>query len=325
MAHLSLPNSELHLGVDFSGNARVRALLAEPGTMLLFPGEGAAEPSPASAPRTLVILDGTWSQARNLLRQNPLLRALPRLGLQPAQPSNYRIRREPAAHLLSTIEATAQVLGALEGEPDRFLGMLRGFEWMIDHQLESQATHKGPPRVLRRKENPRVRVDGKLAELRARPQDVVAVCAEGNGAEPPELLQLVAVRTQGGERFEAVVLPRGALHADAEGFLELPPGRLARGESVASALARFAAFLRPGDLFCGFGPYAAHLLRREGAAERPFSDLRLAAARHLGRRAGGVEQALRMLGQPDLPAPLGEGRAGRRLASLLALLELLPR
>ena len=64
-------------------------------------------------------------------------------------------------------------------------------------------------------------------------------------------------------------------------------------------------------------------LRAESAPERPFTDLRLLAARRLKRRPGGVEQAVRLLGRAQLPEPLAEGRAGRRLASLAALLELL--
>src|SRR4051812_30398279 len=44
MAHLALPGSELHRGVYFHDNARVRALMEEPGTALLFPGEGAINP-----------------------------------------------------------------------------------------------------------------------------------------------------------------------------------------------------------------------------------------------------------------------------------------
>jgi hypothetical protein len=58
---------------------------------------------------------------------------------------------------------------------------------------------------------------------------------------------------------------------------------------------------------------------------RPFADVRLALARRLRRRPGGVEQAVRILGSEALPAPLGPGRAGRRLASLVDVLRLLPR
>ena len=65
MAHLSLPNSELHQGVEFTSHARVRELAAANGTALLFPGDGAVDPSElAEPPRTLIVVDGTWAQAR---------------------------------------------------------------------------------------------------------------------------------------------------------------------------------------------------------------------------------------------------------------------
>jgi len=162
-----------------------------------------------------------------------------------------------------------------------------------------------------------------VAALRARPQDVVAVYAEANGwpaGEGPggddELVQLVARRLSTGERFEALVAPRRPLGPSVALHLELQEARLLAGEPVAAALRRFAAFLRPDDLLCGWGPYAPGLLRAEGAPRRDFADLRLACARVLGRRPGGVEQAVRLLGADGLPAPDGEGRAGRRLACL---------
>jgi DTW domain-containing protein len=330
MAHLSLPNSELHQGITFGDHPRVRALAAEEGTALLFPGEGAQDPAALQGrpPRAVIVVDGTWSQARKVLRLNPFLEALPRLAFTPERPSNYRIRAEPSAECVSTIEAVVHLLGALEGAPGRFRPILDAFDRMVDLQLDEQARRSGPPRRLERKPNRRPRVDLTVAALRARPDDLVALYAEANawatGSEvegEAELLQLCAVRPATGERFEAVVAPRRPLGPSVPLHLELPEARLRAGEPVAEALARFAAFLRPGDLYCGWGPYAVGLLRAEGAPEREFCDLRLACARVLRRRPGGVEQAVRLLGRPDLPPPTGPGRAGRRLASLLGVLE----
>jgi hypothetical protein len=328
MAHLSLPNSELHQGVEFTSHARVRELAAANGTALLFPGDGAVDPSElAEPPRTLIVVDGTWAQARKVISKNPFLHALPRIGLKPAQPSNYRIRKEPTEDCVSTIEAVVHVLGALEGDPERFKPLLSAFDRMVDLQLDYAGRRAGPPRV-RYKKPLRLRVDPTLEELRSRPDDVVALYAEAN-AYPvdsriegeAEVIQLVAMRR--GARFEALIAPRRPLAPSAPVHLELPAERILAGEPVAQALLRFRGFVREGDLFCGWGRYALDLLRAEAAPERPFTDLRLLAARRLKRRPGGVEQAVRLLGRAELPEPLGEGRAGRRLASLAALLELL--
>ncbi len=324
MAHLSLPNSELHLGVDFEDHPRVRQLAAAPGTALLFPGEGALDPAALQGrpPTTVIVVDGTWSQARKVIKRNPFLQALPRLAFTPDRPSNYRIRAEPSAECVSTIEALVHLLGALEGAPDRFRPILEAFDRMVDLQIEEQQRRSGPPR-RREPRARRPRVDVTVAALRSRPDDVLAIYAEANAwalgsavEGEAELIQLVAARP-GGEWFEALLAPRRPLGPGVATHLELPAERLLDGEPAAEALARFAAFVRPGDLYCGWGPYALGLLKAEEAPEREFADLRLACARRLARRPGGVEQAVRLLGRAELPPPVGSGRAGRRLASLL--------
>ncbi len=332
MAHLSLPNSELHLGVCFEEHQRVRELAAEPGTALLFPGEGALDPAALRGrpPTTVIVVDGTWSQARKVIKKNPFLQALPRLAFRPDRPSNYRIRAEPSAECVSTIEALVHLLGALEGAPERYRPILEAFDRMIDLQISEQQGRAGPPRRLSRPRGRRPRVDVTLETLRSRPDDVVALYAEANawatGSEfdgEAELVQLVAARPLGGDRFEAVLAPRRPLGPGVATHLELDAELLLAGEPGEEALARFEAFLRPGDLFCGWGPYALGLLQAEGVAMREFADLRLACARTLKRRPGGVEQAVRLLGGAELPPSLGLGRAGRRLASLVGVHRLL--
>ena len=66
------------------------------------------------------MVDGTWWQTKKVVRENPVLAALPRYAFTPRAPSEYRIRKEPQDDYVSTIEALALVLGALEGDPSRF-------------------------------------------------------------------------------------------------------------------------------------------------------------------------------------------------------------
>jgi DTW domain-containing protein len=329
MAHLSLPNSELHQGVCFEDHPRVRELASRPGTALLFPGEGAIDAATLRErpPEAVIVIDGTWSQAGKVVKANPFLQALPRLSFTPARPSNYRIRREPQDHFVSTIEAVVYLLSALEGDGARYQPILRAFDEMVDLQIAEREKRTGPPR-RREKKSARPRVDLTVEALRARPREVVALYAEANGwaiGSPEvegdsELVQLVAQRPATGELFEALIRPRRKLGPSVSQHLELPAQLLLEGEEVGAALARFERFVRPGDLFCGWGPYAVDLLRAEGAPEREFADLRLSCARRLRRRPGGAEQAVRLLGGASLPASVGRGRAGRRLACLVTLL-----
>lgn len=140
MTHLALPNSELHEGIVFEEHARVRAMAAQGA--LLFPGSAARAPREfrAAPPPVLVVLDGTWSQARSLYRLNPFLHGLPRIAFRPETPSGYRIRREPAPECWSTIEAVAHVLGEFEADTSRFAQLLDPFHDLVAMQIAHGAT-----------------------------------------------------------------------------------------------------------------------------------------------------------------------------------------
>jgi DTW domain-containing protein len=135
MVRLALSNAELHRGLRFDGDPRLAAALVN--AALLYPGVDAGPPAAFidAPPRSLVVLDGTWVEARKLLRYNPGLQALPRIGFVPANPSAYQIRRAPAPHCWSTIEAVAYVLGVLEGDADRFAPLLVPFHRLVAQQL----------------------------------------------------------------------------------------------------------------------------------------------------------------------------------------------
>ncbi len=321
MAHLALANSELLEGVDFSGHARLEALAAEPGTMVLYPGEGAQDIAAMKAhpPRTVIVVDGTWPQARKIIRTNPLLERLPRLAFTPQQPSNYRIRREPALHCVSTVEAVVELLGQLEGQRERLQPMLTAFSRMVDTQLQAERERTAPPR--RRLKRPAVRPPPLPAALARLPDSLVCFYAEANAHQngvglPPELVHLVALRPFSGERLELVLRPRKPLWESTPFHIEVPREALEAGLEVADGLSRWRAFLRPGDVLCTWGVFPQQLLEAEGEALEGVLDVRLAAAQWLKRRPGAVETAAELLGCPGGHAPIGQGRAGRRLAAL---------
>jgi DTW domain-containing protein YfiP len=147
MVRLALSNSELHRGLRFDGPRLAGALV---NAALLYPGAGARPPTAFSdvPPRRLVVLDGTWIEARKLLRHNPALQALPRIGFIPSVASGYRIRRSPAPHCWSTVEAVAYVLGVLERDPERFAPLLIPFQRLVARQL-AYGTAGSAPRARR--------------------------------------------------------------------------------------------------------------------------------------------------------------------------------
>ncbi|MCC6077125.1 tRNA-uridine aminocarboxypropyltransferase [Pseudomonas sp. GCM10022188] len=138
LAALGLANAELRVGETF---AELPAELAGVEAWLLFPGETAlgverlaATDAGVPVERWLIVPDGTWRKARRLLHCNPWLAQLPRLTLEEARPSRYRLRKAPGPGALSTLEAIVDCLNALEGE-GRFDALLRPFEALIDGQI----------------------------------------------------------------------------------------------------------------------------------------------------------------------------------------------
>jgi DTW domain-containing protein YfiP len=110
LAHLALVNSEL---VDYGDG--VVPTLPRDDAWLLFP-EGSTAPA-APPPGSLIVLDATWSQARRMYRKLDALRGLPTLRLAALDIAPARLRESPGAGRVSTIEAIAQALRVLDGEP----------------------------------------------------------------------------------------------------------------------------------------------------------------------------------------------------------------
>jgi DTW domain-containing protein len=87
----------------------------------------------------VVVLDGTWSQAKALWWRNAWMLKCQRVILGPARPSRYgRLRREPRRDGLSTIEAAAMVLAGLEGRPDIAETLHASFERMLARYREAE-------------------------------------------------------------------------------------------------------------------------------------------------------------------------------------------
>jgi DTW domain-containing protein YfiP len=87
----------------------------------------------------IVLLDGTWSQAKALWWRNAWMLKCQRVILGPKQASRYgHLRKEPRQDGLSTIEAAGLVLGALEKRPDITATLNASFERMLARYREVQ-------------------------------------------------------------------------------------------------------------------------------------------------------------------------------------------
>jgi len=293
---MALPDSEVLAGVRLDREPRLRELLALPGAALLFPGEGAL---PASRfrddpPRLLLVPDGTWHQAERMVAGSPALASLPRLRVDPARPSGYgRLRREPAAHCLSTVEAVAEALGGLEGDPARFEPMRLAFRRLVEAQLGRALAAGNRPR-----HRPPRAPSGRAPALS--PGNVVVAHLEGDPSGSGAL-RLAALRPRTGERLE---------------------GRLPAGRPDDELRGRWRAFLKPGETVVAWGSLSCRRLALLGT---PPLDLRAVAASWLRRRPGHPAEAARALGgaAEAAAAAAAEPRPFRHAAFLALVAEAL--
>ena len=87
----------------------------------------------------IVLLDGTWSQAKALWWRNPWMLKCQRVILGPSRASAYgQLRREPRRDGLSTIEAAAMLLAGLEKRPEIAAALNRSFERMLARYRDVQ-------------------------------------------------------------------------------------------------------------------------------------------------------------------------------------------
>src|SRR5450432_4247224 len=88
----------------------------------------------------IVLLDGTWSQAKALWWRNAWMLKCQRVILGPGDPSRYgKLRREPRRDGLSTVEAAAMLLASLEKRPDIAATLHDSFERMLAKYREAQS------------------------------------------------------------------------------------------------------------------------------------------------------------------------------------------
>ena len=155
LAHLCLPNSTLKIGLSWPNLKAALGREAQPSRWaVLYLGSGLKDPKVSAkalnlvtkngAPlerenvrpsdlEGLVILDGTWSQAKTLWWRNAWLLKLRRAILTPSSKSLYKeLRREPRRECLSTIESIAEALVALGESPETGTKLREVFGALLD-------------------------------------------------------------------------------------------------------------------------------------------------------------------------------------------------
>lgn len=153
IAHLQFANSMLKVGLSWPSLKRVLGREVDHkrwGVLYLGPvkpGDSGAQPEVAVVDRGglpvkdgtiladlegVIVLDGTWSQAKTLWWRNAWLLKCRRIVLNPRFRSLYgQARKEPRRDSVSTLEAGAFLLSRLESDPSMFDRAMAPFSLLL--------------------------------------------------------------------------------------------------------------------------------------------------------------------------------------------------
>ncbi|XP_071757864.1 tRNA-uridine aminocarboxypropyltransferase 2 [Centroberyx gerrardi] len=128
------------------------AVCRDSRTLILYPGpkaqnleelaqnQGGQEDQEVDAVRhNIIIIDGTWSQAKYMFLRNSLLHLPKQVQLSKALSSQYVIRTQPSNICLSTLECAAVALSILERDDDIQEVLLRPLRALCSFQLQHGA------------------------------------------------------------------------------------------------------------------------------------------------------------------------------------------
>lgn len=152
IAHISLKNSEILVGFEFSNNARLNELLNDPQyfPVLMYPGEDAWNAKKEGFPEVIkgktllvIILDSTWFCARKLIEHNQFLLKLPKFSFYGDYRSIFTFKHEPRPEYISTVESCYYLIKEMQeqGLCDKSINpepMMDAFKQMIKFQLQAE-------------------------------------------------------------------------------------------------------------------------------------------------------------------------------------------
>lgn len=141
-------------------SANLENILNDPKSLLLFPSKDAIpleQINPQDGPYTLVLLDGTWPQAKAIYVCSEMLHRMRQVKLVSTGHSNYIIRTQPTEGCLSTLETAAKALAVLERNESLEHELVRPLHTLCQFQLDNGAvTHHSKEMLLRTQTYPKL-------------------------------------------------------------------------------------------------------------------------------------------------------------------------
>jgi len=153
---LSLENSELFVGIDFTNNSKINEIISTHDSYILFPSKDAVNLS-KSNPTTnnnsknlaIFLIDSTWTCINKLFKQSKNLHNLKHMSFETSRKSEYKIKEQPKSNYLSTMESTHVVLELLNSlhveniDKESLDNFLKPFDKMVEYQKHKIENSRG--------------------------------------------------------------------------------------------------------------------------------------------------------------------------------------
>jgi DTW domain-containing protein YfiP len=146
-------------GKDFDQDPNIASIVSNPHhhSMILFPGEHSLNLT--SAPKDVIqnqipfdrrlvifVMDGTWSAAKNMIKDSKVLSQLQKISFDVHEASTYEFRKQPNPFCLSTVEAVSLLITNLKEKQlcmpkpmDGHLKMIDVLKKLVSIQLEFES------------------------------------------------------------------------------------------------------------------------------------------------------------------------------------------
>lgn len=184
-----LKNSQMIMGVDFTEDAEVNALINNPDNVCftMYPGERSINVSEHDvAPLKnylenknviVFLIDGTWPCAKKMMRLSKNIRNLPRVSFTATHTSIFEIKEQPADYCLSTLESIHFFIQecnrrGLEETAQKEDQMINVFKAMINYQMQcaldpSKSSYKRGSKLGYSKKEDRIKAKKWLTKSRS--------------------------------------------------------------------------------------------------------------------------------------------------------------
>ncbi|XP_058454992.1 tRNA-uridine aminocarboxypropyltransferase 2 isoform X2 [Malaya genurostris] len=141
-------------------DAELESILTDKKSLLLFPSAASIpieQLDHSDGPFNLVLIDGTWPQAKAIYTSSTLLHGMRQVKLVSSGNSNYLIRTQPTDGCLSTLETAIEALSILERDDSYREQLLRPLNMLCQFQLDNGAvTHQSKEFLIKHNQYPKL-------------------------------------------------------------------------------------------------------------------------------------------------------------------------